>query len=397
MSFIQETFTTNFFTKVFEKQIANFKKALNIDVSKVTAAEESFTSELLRIRVTYSTKTGENDAVVSVFVKLLKDDEELKVMNNDFTLYDNEATVYEELLPLMSKMGFKQKIGPKAYLTSNHPRSMLIIEDMSALGYKMSNRQEGLDLKHCLVVLKKLAVFHATSAVLLENNPQLLTMFIRKPRGSGTIASTFASVVHQEFSNTLSEIPGLQMYLKSIPTVEDLTHKALAAKTQNFTLTVLNHADLWCNNILFQYQPNGEVIDAVFVDYQLSYIGSPCIDLHYFFATSLKSKNKVIIIDTLLNYYFDELLSNLKTLNVDNAPTRKELHADFKERSILGYAVLCRSVPLMRANNQSPATLQRFLDEGGKNSFRYHCFNNVNYVEELRQLLPFYDNLGAFD
>ncbi|KAF5293367.1 hypothetical protein FQA39_LY02852 [Lamprigera yunnana] len=397
MSPIEEMFTNEFFAEVFKKHLANFKDVSKINVSNVVAAGESFSSELLRIRVTYSTIQGQNDEGVSVIVKILKDNEQLTAVNKDLKIYDTESSIYGEVFPLMAKIGFKQKIGPKVYLISKHPMSMLIMEDMSDLGYKMYNRQEGLDLEHCLVILKKLAIFHAASVVLQKNNPELLKKFNRSPCSKENIIKKFLAVTHSELLKVLSKVPGLQKYVKRIPTKETIYHKSYSAEIQSTTFNVLNHGDLWCNNIMFQYKPNGEVKDAVFVDYQLSYIASPCIDLHHLFGTSLKSQNKEKELYTALNYYFDELLSNLKKLGVYNIPTREELYEDFKERAMLGFGALCFIVPLIRAGNLEDTTIKMYLEEAGGESFRHHCFNNRQYVEELQQLLPFYEKLGVFD
>lgn len=44
-----------------------------------------------------------------------------------------------------------------------------MFEDLSSSGFKMADRQTGLDLEHCLAMLRKLAELHATSAVLFQN------------------------------------------------------------------------------------------------------------------------------------------------------------------------------------------------------------------------------------
>lgn len=49
---------------------------------------------------------------------------------------------------------------------------------------------------------------------------------------------------------------------------------------------VLNHGDFYTRNIFFKYKGNS-LVDALFVDFQNAVIGTPLIDLFYFFTTSV--------------------------------------------------------------------------------------------------------------
>lgn len=48
---------------------------------------------------------------------------------------------------------------------------LLVIEDLAPLGYRMADRQAGLDMDHCLLAIRNLAKFHASSVALFERNP----------------------------------------------------------------------------------------------------------------------------------------------------------------------------------------------------------------------------------
>jgi len=54
---------------------------------------------------------------------------------------------------------------------------------------------------------------------------------------------------------------------------------------------VLNHGDMWTNNFMYAYgnasQP-AVPTRAIFVDFQLSFYGSPACDLNFFLNTSIK-------------------------------------------------------------------------------------------------------------
>lgn len=44
----------------------------------------------------------------------------------------------------------------------------LIVEDLAPKGFRMADRQAGLDLDHCLIAIRNLAAFHASSVALFE-------------------------------------------------------------------------------------------------------------------------------------------------------------------------------------------------------------------------------------
>lgn len=100
---------------------------------------------------------------------------------------------------------------------------------------------------------------------------------------------------------------------------------------------VLNHGDTWCNNFLFKNDADGNSIDMRFIDYQMSFWGSPVTDLGYFFISSLADDVKVENFDDLLMFYHEELVKALKTLNYEkHIPTLSELHIDLLEKAPTG-------------------------------------------------------------
>ena len=45
---------------------------------------------------------------------------------------------------------------------------LLVIEDLAPLGFRMADREAGLDAEHCLLAVRGLARFHASSVALCE-------------------------------------------------------------------------------------------------------------------------------------------------------------------------------------------------------------------------------------
>ncbi|KMQ81398.1 hypothetical protein RF55_26455 [Lasius niger] len=57
--------------------------------------------------------------------------------------------------------------GKGMYVQKDNPK-LLVIEDLAPLGFRMASRQDGLDLSHCILAIRGLARFHATSVAVCE-------------------------------------------------------------------------------------------------------------------------------------------------------------------------------------------------------------------------------------
>lgn len=100
---------------------------------------------------------------------------------------------------------------------------------------------------------------------------------------------------------------------------------------------VLNHGDMWINNIMFQYDNDGNIQEMLFVDLQMCKYGSPAIDLYYFLISSCNPDIKMKEFDYLIRYYYDELIDCLQLLKYSKPlPKLTDLHADIIKRGFYG-------------------------------------------------------------
>ena len=74
-----------------------------------------------------------------------------------------------DTLDKMNKLlGPKYRLSPKILYGQIENPTLLVIEDLASLGFRMADRLSGLDLDHSLLAFRVLARFHAASVVLCE-------------------------------------------------------------------------------------------------------------------------------------------------------------------------------------------------------------------------------------
>jgi hypothetical protein len=100
---------------------------------------------------------------------------------------------------------------------------------------------------------------------------------------------------------------------------------------------ILNHGDIWLNNMMFKSDENGNPLDVSMIDFQTPFWAGPGVDLFYFMLTSIADEIKVDHFDSLIEFYHDQLTTALKKLNYDqHIPTLAEIHTDLHDKSAFG-------------------------------------------------------------
>ncbi|XP_011705556.1 PREDICTED: uncharacterized protein LOC105460755 [Wasmannia auropunctata] len=65
-------------------------------------------------------------------------------------------------------LGPKHRVSGKCLYMQNENPMLLMIEDLTPLGFRMADRISGLDLAHSILALRVLARFHAASVAVCE-------------------------------------------------------------------------------------------------------------------------------------------------------------------------------------------------------------------------------------
>ncbi|GLV27768.1 uncharacterized protein CBL_21454 [Carabus blaptoides fortunei] len=280
----------------------------------------------------------------------------------------------------------------------------LILQDLAPLGYTTADRKAGLNMDHCLMVLNKVAKMHASSAVLYEKEPNAMANYDRgmyTKRLGDWIATHFCNSGIKSLALAVDKWEGFTQYSSKLTAIgEHIFEKVVKVAERRAGFNVLNHGDLWISNLLFKYDSNGDPIDCKFVDFQFSVYTSPAIDLQYFIYTSVKQDFVPTQLSRLLDYYYAELVKQLKKLNYpeEKIPTREWIRKDFFDRSLYGFVSAITVLPIAKAPPRKDATFDEILNaDDGDASFRQASYNEPDFRSMMEKLLPHFENLGLLN
>lgn len=151
-------------------------KVLRFYVKPALAKGENFLSTIFRVSASYLNGNSGQTYARSLICKLALNDESVRAQLLALSIYEKEFTMYECILPkiktILKRFGNEDDILATTILV-DRTRDVIVFEDLVQRGFGMSKRQSGYDWDHATKVLDALAKFHAASAVLKEEEPQL--------------------------------------------------------------------------------------------------------------------------------------------------------------------------------------------------------------------------------
>lgn len=124
-----------------------------------------------------------------------------------------------------------------------------------------------------------------------------------------------------------------------------------AAKPKsNDRYVVLNHGDLWTTNFMYAYDNSAQPelpTRAIFIDFQISFYGSPACDLNFFLNTSLKLELLQQRREDLIKVYYQAFRDTLEYARYDAIPSYEDLLFELRNRETYGLFGLFGFLPMV--------------------------------------------------
>ncbi|CAL8110424.1 unnamed protein product [Orchesella dallaii] len=289
---------------------------------------------------------------LELFVKKLKANAEIKE-DEEYSLFEKESNVYTKVMPALmefceSRMGSAKLLDmfPKVFYVGEQE---IIMENLLKQNYVMLDRTKRHSFHEARLVVSHLARFHSASYAFIQNIglevfkkkfPHTRERMMKRDGIGANINTLMIDSILTKLCCLLknSNIRGSASTYKRLA---KYTSKAFSSMCEvveeTHLLYVLNHGDLWNNNILFYQDSNSNLTHLKFVDLQMNRVGSPNMDVGYYFYNSLKPQVRRRHIPTLLRLYHAEFKLRAKELKATVDFTFQELLEDYGRISKLGF------------------------------------------------------------
>ncbi|CAL1685246.1 unnamed protein product [Lasius platythorax] len=394
----------SFMEKILRKsENDNSIGVIDIFSKPATNKGDNYGSDMFRVIVEYSRdqsgrKITEKKSVIVKIEPTLEGIRKNLVVQS--RLFNTEMLMMTDTLDKMNKLlEPKYRLSGKCMHVQRDNPNLLVIEDLAPLGFRIACRQAGLDIPHCILAIRGLARFHATSVAVCEKEPNQKQMYSRGIFNSEhppEMSEFFIQGV-KHLAEEMANWPELKKYSEKVAKLTDRIYQIgiEASKFSEDDFNVINHGDCWVNNMMFKYNDDGKPIGHIFVDFQLCVYTSPAVDLLYFLNTSsfpdAIENNK----DILFNEYLSTLSETMRQLDCKTQPpAMEELKASMKRRAACGMIATFTGLPLTLLDNDEVKDLDEIMNKDGYTNPGY---KNEAYKKIMMKRVPMYDEWGLLD
>ena len=158
------------------------------------------------------------------------------------------------------------QFAPKLYYTSCVREEVLVLEDLESAGFRHAVPSPGFDWVPCLIVVKKLAYYHASSVVLHKSQRGVMDSF-KVSAYSDEHRERLEKIYPPFLKKLAAEVESWPDYKERFADkLHNLANRAVdeicgCVRTKESDFNVLCHEGLSVKNIVFGYSEDAFVID----------------------------------------------------------------------------------------------------------------------------------------
>ncbi|XP_033169442.1 uncharacterized protein LOC117146922 [Drosophila mauritiana] len=405
--------TPQFFRRTLEHGLQQLDlQVIGVQLTNLTRGGENYCSNIYRAQIKY--RNAESCVLeTSLIVKSMPDEKQAILAR--LHIYNKETLFYMHIKPKLEALMWRAvdsssawTLAPKHYYSTTQPEQTIILEDLCAAGYQLKCRQLGLDFDHAALVLAKLAEYHALTMAMAEREPE--TIVDRYPFGLLHMDAINSEPFKLLFGTQLLKLAALVGDCEGFGGIttklyryhEHFTERVLkAVYPLRGNHNVLNHGDLWVNNIFFKYDAEYTVQQVKIIDFQLCFYGSLGFDINYFLNTSLELEVLRDRRQELVDIYYRSLVDCLKHLPWSKElPSYEDIMDEIRKREAYGFFVAFGFFPLMSmiGVDSEDNSLKNFHDETfARQKVQLMFEGNTRTLESLKCTLKRLDELKLFD
>ncbi|KAI4499224.1 hypothetical protein M0802_005807 [Mischocyttarus mexicanus] len=379
-------------------------QVIGIFSKPATAKGDNYTSDMYRVSIDITSEKGDRKVTKkeSFIVKAAPSGDTLqRRLVEESKIFNTEMSIMMDLLKKMNNLvGPTHILSAETFYVKKEYPEFLVIEDLATRGFRMTDRQAGLDLAHSMLTIQGLARFHASSLAVCEKEPYYKTLYQHGLfyEEQSPQLSSFFTLGTKTLATLVKEWPNFEKYAEKIDKIWDKIYNETSkvSKFREDEFNVINHGDAWINNMLYRYDEEGKPIDHTFVDFQMCVYGSPALDLQYFLSTSPKDNVYENDKDKLLDEYYSTLCNTMKKLDCKTLPpSRENLDKSMKKHELLAMACSFTVLPFVLQDKKDAKHLNEIMN--GEGYFNSSAFKSDAYFKIMSRRIPYYDQLGLLD
>ncbi|CAG9782296.1 unnamed protein product [Diatraea saccharalis] len=330
-------------------------------------------------RITVETEDDDNFQIIA------------KIAPNSFhgftdLLFNNEALMYEEVLPAFRKLQEAADVSEDEKLkfaecygcNTKKQHQVILLQDLKPLDYTMLDKYQSLPNEAVRLILKNFAIYHSLSYALKKSNPdaydsyksRLLDMW----KASAEIPENKRMM--EEIENNLLAVfqnaeDKYKNALQGALTKMSLIGEKLSAIHGNSKYSVIQQGDAWTNNIMFKLEDD-KIKDCIMIDYQITKEANPVCDILYmiFNCTDYVTRSKHFY--EWIDYYHDQLDKALHNygMKANFVYPRDQLDADLKRHSKLFFGTALIVISMIFRKSEEAAVIREAFNDTDINSLK---------------------------